>query len=375
MFEDFEFEEKKFNPWDVKSLEEFRYYCCPECPSKNVNKTDFISHALAAHPKSQSTIEVLEDNMNSIKTEEYVENLPFEVEEKFNPWDVKIIEEFHYYCCPECPSKYVTKSDFIKHTVILHSHSQSFIEVFEDDKAVIKKESSEVESTSEENTKPDTGVEEKVAEPLKENETFANIVKRFFPTAPDFQLLNVQPPQYHRYECNECKKLFNGLSEFNEHIKCIHEKIQYKCNKCEESFTWKINLDLHIQSVHENVRFRCEKCDQSFFGKRALKLHVQFVHESGRHNCNKCDKSFSWKKDLNKHIRIVHLNRQIKSTHENVNVKKNMNDIILGSLLSNKAKLIFQKSTLLQAKNDVVNVSIATNPKMNPFVLLKRCDA
>ena len=52
-----------------------------------------------------------------------------------------------------------------------------------------------------------------------------------------------------------------------------------------------------------------------------------------------------------------------------------MNDIILDSLLSNKAKLIFQKSTLLQAKNDVANISITTNPKMNPFVLLKRCDA
>ena len=46
MFEDIEFEEKKFNPWDVKSLDEFRYYCCPECPSKNVNKNDFIKHAL-----------------------------------------------------------------------------------------------------------------------------------------------------------------------------------------------------------------------------------------------------------------------------------------------------------------------------------------
>ena len=69
MFEDFEFEENKFNPWDVQSLEEFRYYCCPACPFKNVNKTDFINHAVSAHPQSQSVIESLEDNKNVIKTE------------------------------------------------------------------------------------------------------------------------------------------------------------------------------------------------------------------------------------------------------------------------------------------------------------------
>ena len=56
MFDDFHFEDK-FHPWDVKSLEEFRFYCCPECPSKHVNKTDFIKHAVTEH---QSIIEVLD---------------------------------------------------------------------------------------------------------------------------------------------------------------------------------------------------------------------------------------------------------------------------------------------------------------------------
>ena len=127
MFEDFEFEEK-YNPWDVKSLEEFRFYCCPSCPSKNVNETDFISHALAAHPESQSSIEVFKDATNSIiKTEEPIENREVELEEKFNPWVVKSLEEFRYYCCPECPFKFVNKTDFIKHAVIALPQSQSTI--------------------------------------------------------------------------------------------------------------------------------------------------------------------------------------------------------------------------------------------------------
>ena len=83
MFDDFEFEEK-FNPWDVESLEEFRFYCCPECPSKTAQKTDFIKHAVIAHPHSQRFIERLEDNKTDIKTEINTESLPNELSESTN---------------------------------------------------------------------------------------------------------------------------------------------------------------------------------------------------------------------------------------------------------------------------------------------------
>ena len=44
-------------------------FCCPSCPSKNVNKTYFIKHAVTSHPHSQSTIESLEDDKAVIKSE------------------------------------------------------------------------------------------------------------------------------------------------------------------------------------------------------------------------------------------------------------------------------------------------------------------
>ena len=69
MFEDFEFEEQKFHPWDVQSLEEFRFYCCPECPSKTLNKTEFIKHAVTRHSNSVSYIDRIEDNKTGIKIE------------------------------------------------------------------------------------------------------------------------------------------------------------------------------------------------------------------------------------------------------------------------------------------------------------------
>ena len=45
------FEDDKINPWDVSNLEEFLFFCCPECDSKHPSKASFINHALIEHPK------------------------------------------------------------------------------------------------------------------------------------------------------------------------------------------------------------------------------------------------------------------------------------------------------------------------------------
>ena len=43
--------EIKHNPWDVNDLDEFLYYCCPECDEKvpRISKEKFIRHALSNH--------------------------------------------------------------------------------------------------------------------------------------------------------------------------------------------------------------------------------------------------------------------------------------------------------------------------------------
>ena len=42
------------DPWNVDTLEEFLYYCCPECKDQRMQcKEDFIKHALDKHPKSK----------------------------------------------------------------------------------------------------------------------------------------------------------------------------------------------------------------------------------------------------------------------------------------------------------------------------------
>ena len=41
----------KLNPWAVEALEEFLYFCCPECNIKSTDKDAFVNHVWSNHPK------------------------------------------------------------------------------------------------------------------------------------------------------------------------------------------------------------------------------------------------------------------------------------------------------------------------------------
>ena len=38
--------------WNVESLEDFLYYCCPDCAERKQSRDDFLHHALNQHPVS-----------------------------------------------------------------------------------------------------------------------------------------------------------------------------------------------------------------------------------------------------------------------------------------------------------------------------------
>ena len=49
-------EEKPDNPWLVQRLEEFQYFCCPECDLKDQSKENFVKHALNFHPLAHESL-------------------------------------------------------------------------------------------------------------------------------------------------------------------------------------------------------------------------------------------------------------------------------------------------------------------------------
>ena len=66
------------NPWAIASnLEEFHYYCCPDCDTKEPTKETFIKHALETHPEVKMYLEKLlfkQEIITSDAAEYYLEN-------------------------------------------------------------------------------------------------------------------------------------------------------------------------------------------------------------------------------------------------------------------------------------------------------------
>ena len=54
---------EEINPWSVQYLEDFLFFCCPECNLRDNIRNSFIQHGLECHPKSR------EDLVRFIETE------------------------------------------------------------------------------------------------------------------------------------------------------------------------------------------------------------------------------------------------------------------------------------------------------------------
>ena len=51
---------KSESPWSVDNLEEFIFYCCPECDEKNCDRELFLQHAFDRHPHSEEYLQIFQ---------------------------------------------------------------------------------------------------------------------------------------------------------------------------------------------------------------------------------------------------------------------------------------------------------------------------
>ena len=79
------------NPWSVKELEEFLYFCCPECDVKDQSKETFIKHALDHHPNAKKCLKDFMEIKREVPEIETSENwfygneiVKCEIKEEFN---------------------------------------------------------------------------------------------------------------------------------------------------------------------------------------------------------------------------------------------------------------------------------------------------
>ena len=65
----------ELNPWNVEDLDDFLYFCCPECDLKDQSKVQFLQHALDQHPNAKECVQqfnefIIKEEPNELNDDE-----------------------------------------------------------------------------------------------------------------------------------------------------------------------------------------------------------------------------------------------------------------------------------------------------------------
>ena len=261
------------------------------------------------------------------------------------PWLITDIEEFHFYCCPECEFKDHTKVIFVHHVLQEHPNAKQFLEInqFIDNNDDIHVGTYIKEEVDDGNygdfvkvgTYIDTSTNQNV---IKQEETIINITKFEFQDGEiketavtkkerkkcqmcqkwsknlDYHTCKPYSGKEGHYKCSLCEKTFRHQSKLLHHQnKTYHEKRQ--CHLCDEFYVTKEQLIAHRKQYHpENIEgdkkcYICTMCKKEVTSLDGLKLHKKRVHDGEKQYCEYCGK---WYSNLTNHKRFQHIELEMK---------------------------------------------------------------
>ena len=369
MFEDFEFEDK-FNPWTVASLDDFLFYCCPECDYKSITKSVFIKHAVNNHPRSQDVIDSLNSktNLTSIKIENENNNddnnaMDFEESAPTLTASNKVTDTGTVNdpngssLIPNVKKVMVSLPKLNERIIRMYTTGTEMKNIDSPENSNFGQEemqqnqvevSKTVESSDSNTDNDESQIKNNVTVPPpthepqiiktiwmdNSHESAPQIIKPmktiwmdgFSPSldsshgCSNFEHISLQIKGAQTIledssdKASRCDDITSDPKVLREQrfqssqVNVDPTNVRYNCDRCEKSYSCKNHLDRHIKSVHENVRYNCDLCDKSFSAKTPLNRHIKSVHENVRYNCDLCDKSCSQKADLKAHIKSVHEN-------------------------------------------------------------------
>ena len=83
------------NPWAVGNLEEFLYFCCPECDEKNQSEDLFLEHAFKNHPKSKACLLSFTSPEDPFQTNSFDHEVPIK-NESFSDENVEQVDDYEH---------------------------------------------------------------------------------------------------------------------------------------------------------------------------------------------------------------------------------------------------------------------------------------
>ena len=363
MFEDFEFEDK-FNPWTVASLDDFLFYCCPECDYKSITKSVFIKHAVNNHPRSQDVIDSLNSktNLTSIKIENENNNddnnaMDFEESAPTLTASNKVTDTSTVNdpngssLIPNVKKVMVSLPKLNERIIRMYTTGTEMKNIDSPENSNFGQEemqqnqvevSKTVESSDSNTDNDESQIKNNVTvpPPTHEPQIIKTICMDGFP--PSLDNSHESAPQI----IKKMKTIWmdgfspsldssHGCSNF-EHIslqikgaQIILEDSSDKASRCDDiTSDPKVLREQRFQSSQvnvdpTNVRYNCDLCDKSFSAKTSLNQHIKSVHEKVRYNCDRCEKSYSSKHRLKYHITNIH-RHQCQKCHKSFSQKADL---------------------------------------------------
>ena len=351
---------EEYNPWAVGQLEDFLYFCCPECDVRNQSKELFLQHAIE-HPLAKETLHLL----FGLKTEPFEEDINFDQNNEDNGDNSLFYPAVEYgdendtidnskktkikkkrkrsdtkpdsFNCSYCEKTFGRNEHLKRHVNSVHEGEKfdcTFCEKSFSRKDKLKIHlkyvhrdstipSTKLEQENQHNRKNESQCVKVKAEPIDENDQqmnrtqleYQNNIKHEIKDSSQddafvSQKMINEPLQ--TFVCETCGKEFSRRDYLKAHIMNIHEHPR-KCKVCDETFMTAKTLrshisDMHPERVHEVLKkYTCDLCGQQFTRPSYLKKHIEVTHEGKRpHSCEFCGKSFSYRSSVIIHIKSIH---------------------------------------------------------------------
>ena len=285
------------NPWDVPSLDEYLFYCCPECELKTKEYEIFYNHAVIVHELAKETLEASKTSNNERKT--LYENVPRKRKKNRDIQDsaTDLIEEpssktLCGFKCPDCHN--------IIHPTLFEKHKKVCQVTGNDEHPDIEEVEPNDVNTQTLLPTSDDSVDPLDVIPLEEVEDYLGVE---IGLAEKQQKVGVQ-------EFDNIKVVLDRsvVDKFRKNsIKVITEEK-------DEVFKEELDIDLvkaeqdqnKPESVEKMQLFECEICNKVFKIEASWKQHKKRAHERKR-KCRKCSKYLKNENDLVKHYARVHV--------------------------------------------------------------------
>ena len=350
-------------PWIAECLEDFLYYCCPQCNNRHQSREKFLQHALNEHPEAKIYLVPIIGNKKITVPKDFQllyrpssESPPIQVkkelEYEFNNITTNDIgnknessgssgekdpnseteEEFivekiiDKYLGPDGKLKYLIKwkgydskdnswepidniycYDLIEEFEKTRVKSEDFVKV---EKKFDNEELLQSNGNYDEDIDDNSVNDAKIDLDFPEEEDYNESSEKTFTIEGD-----KNESKLNNY-CDSCGKNFKYVWNLKAHIKSVHEGLTFSCNSCNKSYAQKSGLDYHNKTVHgyKESKVVLTQEDHPNNDKDESENEIETISDYTEEDylklkCKTCDKMYSSVKSLKMHIREIHERR------------------------------------------------------------------